>query len=71
MFERIPNLVDLTLFAAMAMLCTLVVAIIPRHDSALFFAGVPLFFVCSMMGLRRSRQRAGEANSSPADKTRP
>ena len=61
MFERIPNLVDLTVFAAMALLCTLVVAVSPRHDSALFFAGVPLFFVSSMMGLRRSRQRAGEA----------
>ena len=71
MFERIPNLVDLTVFAAMALLCALVVAVSPRHDSALFFASVPLFFVSSMMGLRRSRQRAGEANSSPTDKTQP
>jgi len=67
MFERIPNPIELATFAAMALLCTLAVAVSPKHDSALFFAGVPLFFICAMIGVRRSRQRARDADSKPTD----
>ena len=67
MFERIPSPIELATFAAMALLCTLAVAISPKHDSAIFFAGVPLFFICAMIGVRRSRRRSRDADSNPTD----
>jgi len=46
------------LFAAMALICAAIVAISPKQDSALFFAAVPLFLVCALIGLRRNERRA-------------
>ena len=58
MFERLPKPFEIALFAAMAVLCATVVSLVPKHDSALFFAGIPLYFVCALMGLRHNERRA-------------
>lgn len=58
MLQRLPKPVEIALFAAMAMVCAAVVLASPKHDSALFFAAVPLFLVCAMMGYRRNEQQA-------------
>ena len=58
MFQRLPRPLEITLFAAMALICSAVVLLSPRKDSALFFASVPLFLVAAMMGFRRSEQTA-------------
>jgi hypothetical protein len=58
MSDRLPKLVELAAFAVMALICTLVVAASPKRDYAIMFAAMPLFFICSMMGLRRHLRRA-------------
>ena len=57
MFERLPNPVELGIFAAMALVCALVVTLIPKHDYALLFASMPLFLIASLMGFRRNQSR--------------
>jgi hypothetical protein len=48
----------MALFAAMALICAAIVSLSPKQDSALFFAAVPLFLICALIGLRRSERRA-------------
>ena len=54
MFGRIPNRLELGIFALMAVACAAVVALFPKHDYAMMFASMPLFLVSSIMGLRRN-----------------
>jgi hypothetical protein len=42
----------------MALVCTLVVAIIGKHEVGFAVMGAPVFFVGAMMGLRRSGEPA-------------
>ena len=59
MFQRLPKPFEIGLFAVMAVICAAVVLASPKKDSALFFASVPLFLVCAIMGFRR-RERASQ-----------
>lgn len=56
MFQRLPKPLEIALFAVMAMICAAVVLASPKKDSALFFASVPLFLVCAIMGFHRSER---------------
>jgi hypothetical protein len=56
MLHRLPKPAEIALFAAMALICATIVVVCPKRDSALFFAAVPLFLVCAMMGFRRNEQ---------------
>jgi putative effector of murein hydrolase LrgA (UPF0299 family) len=58
MLQRLPKLAEIGLFAILALVCAAVVAASPKQDSALFFATVPLFFVCALMGVRRKADLA-------------
>jgi hypothetical protein len=58
MFQRLPKPLEIALFAVMAVICAAVVLASPVKDSALFFASVPLFLVCAIMGFRRSERAA-------------
>lgn len=58
MFQRLPKPLEITLFAAMALICAAFVLASPKKDSALFFASVPLFLVSSIMGFRRNEHKA-------------
>jgi hypothetical protein len=58
MLQRLPKPLEITLFALMALICSAVVLLSPRKDSALFFASVPLFLVSAIMGFRRSERNA-------------
>jgi hypothetical protein len=64
MFQRLPRPLEIALFAVMALICAAVVFASPKKDSALFFASVPLFLVCAMMGFRRSEQAARPVNAN-------
>ena len=57
MLDRLPKPVELGIFILLALLCAVIVTISPHRDTALFFAGAPLFFVCAMLGSRRSLSR--------------
>jgi hypothetical protein len=63
--QRLPKPVEIALFAAMALICAAVVLACPKRDSALFFASVPLFLICAIMGFRRNEQnlRAAEVEA--------
>lgn len=61
MFQRLPKPLEIALFAVMALICAAVVLASPKKDSALFFASVPLFLVCAIMGFRRSERAAQPA----------
>jgi len=69
MMQRLPTSAELALFSAMALFCAAIVSLSPKQDTALFFAAVPLFLVCALIGLRRSERRAEvvEAEGSEAD----
>lgn len=58
MKNRLPRTRELAFFAAMALICTLVVAIIGKHEVGFAVMGAPVFFVGAMMGLRRSGEPA-------------
>lgn len=58
MFQRLPKPLEIALIAVMALICAAVVLASPKKDSALFFASVPLFLVCAIMGFRRSERAA-------------
>jgi hypothetical protein len=49
-----PSRVELSIFVAMALVCGLVVALSGRQDAMLFFLGMPVFLIASLMGFRRS-----------------
>ena len=57
MFDRLPNRFELGIFALMALVCTVVVSLAPKHDYAMMFAVMPLFLVSAVMGFRRTEQR--------------
>ena len=62
MKRRIPCRVEFAVFAAMALLCGVLVTLSHQHDAMLFFCGMPLFLISSLMGFRRSElQRRGAA----------
>ena len=65
MSDRFPRLVEVAAFAVMALLCTLVVALSPKQDYAIMFSSMPLFFICSMMGVRRNLRRARARQARP------
>ena len=65
MFQRLPKPLEITLFAVMALICSLVVLLSPHKDSALFYASVPLFLVSAIMGFRRSEQTAATEPLEP------
>ena len=71
MLQRLPKPVEIALFAAMAVICAAFVFASQKHDSALFFAAVPLFLVCAIMGYRRNEQltRAAEAEVVEGEET--
>jgi hypothetical protein len=56
MRDRLPNRIELGIFAFMALVCTAIVALVPKHDYAMMFASMPLFAVSAVMGLRRSER---------------
>jgi hypothetical protein len=56
MRDRLPNRFELGIFAVMALLCAVVVALVPKHDYAMMFASMPLFAVSAVMGLRRNER---------------
>ena len=58
MSERLPTPFDVALFVTLAVLCAAVVEVSPSRDSALFFASVPLFLICAIMGYLRSVRKA-------------
>ena len=62
MFERLPRPVELGIFAAMAIVCALVVTLIPKHDYALMFTSMPLFLVSCLMGFRRNQARLRDSD---------
>ncbi|MDB5173646.1 MAG: hypothetical protein JWP34_4808 [Massilia sp.] len=49
-----PSRVELAIFVGMALVCGLVVALSGRQDAMLFFLGMPVFLIGSLMGFRRS-----------------
>ena len=57
MLERLPKPVEIALFVVLALICATVVAASPKKDSALFFASVPLFLICALLGNRRTQSR--------------
>jgi hypothetical protein len=69
MFQRLPKPLEITLFAVMALICAAVVFASPKKDSALFFASVPLFLVCAMMGFRRSERAVQPVEIKAEQKT--
>jgi hypothetical protein len=66
MKNRLPRTRELAIFAAMALVCTLVVAITGKHEVGFAVLGAPVFFVGAMMGLRRSGELATGADE-PAE----
>jgi hypothetical protein len=66
MKNRLPRTRELAIFAAMALICTLIVAIIGKHEVGFAVMGAPVFFVGAMMGLRRSGELATGADE-PAE----
>jgi len=56
MFDRLPNRIELGVFAVMALICAVVVGIIPKHDYAMMFAVMPLFAVSAVMGFCRNER---------------
>ena len=69
MLQRLPSPIEIALFAAMALICAAIVIACPQRDSALFFASVPLFLVCALMGFRRNAQKpqTAEAEAESGD----
>jgi hypothetical protein len=71
MRDRLPNRIELGIFAFMALVCTAIVALVPKHDYAMMFASMPLFAVSAVMGLRRNqrfkptKQPAAEPEDEP------
>ncbi|HEY2589086.1 MAG TPA: hypothetical protein VGI81_25305 [Tepidisphaeraceae bacterium] len=65
MFQRLPKPLEIALIAVMALICAAVVLASPKKDSALFFASVPLFLVCAIMGFRRSERTAQPVEIEP------
>ena len=67
MMQRLPTSAEMALFAAMALFCAAIVSLSPKQDSAIFFAAVPLFFVCALIGLRRNERRADALEAEAQD----
>ena len=57
MFERIPKPVELLVLLALAVIGTIVVALVPKHDYGIMVATMPLFFTSSMLGFRAKQRR--------------
>ncbi|HZL38093.1 MAG TPA: hypothetical protein VFC78_22445 [Tepidisphaeraceae bacterium] len=69
MKHRLPGRVEFAIFAAMAVVCGLLVTISHQHDTMLFFCGMPVFLISALMGFRRSElqrqeQRAAQESES-------
>lgn len=68
MFDRLPNRIELGIFIALALICTTIVAVIPKHDYAFMFAVMPVFLVSAVMGfLRNERLKLRQADIAEED----
>ena len=70
MKRHLPSVIELSLFLAMALISTVIVAISPQRDTALFACTLPIFLVASLLGFRRSEiaqvsEVAQEADDDP------
>lgn len=54
MKRLVPSRGELAVFAVLAIFCGVLVTVSRQHDTMLFFCGMPMFFICLMMGFRRS-----------------
>jgi hypothetical protein len=59
MKRLLPGRVELGVLLTLALVATLAASLMSRADVALFLVSMPLFFVATLMGLRRSGQLAG------------
>jgi hypothetical protein len=60
MKNKLPRPRELMLFAALALVATVIVGLVGKHDVAIAFAGGPLFLVGAIMGLNRSGDLKGQ-----------
>jgi len=68
MKRLLPDRTEIMIFAAMAVVCSVIVACLPARDLGLSALAMPLFVTAAMMGVRRNGQLgAGERNSSDAE----
>ena len=58
MLDRFPRGVELLIFLLMALLCALIAGLLPKHDYAMMFLAMPVFFISALMGFRHSERRA-------------
>jgi hypothetical protein len=56
MKRLLPGRVELGVLVVLAVLATLAASLMSRADVALFLVSMPLFFVATLMGLRRNGQ---------------
>lgn len=56
MKRLLPGRVELGVLVTLALLATLAASLMTRADVALFLVSMPLFFVATLMGLRRNGQ---------------
>lgn len=56
MKRLLPGRVELSVLLALALVATLAASLMSRADVALFLVSMPLFFVATLMGLRRNGQ---------------
>ena len=68
--RHLPSRIELGLFIAMAVICTLVVHFTPQHDTAMFACTLPIFLVGSLLGFRRS-EIAQVSEALEEDETHP
>ena len=69
--RHLPSAMELGLFVAMAVICTIIVRFSSQHDTALFACTLPIFLVSSLLGFRRSDiAQAGEV-AEEADESEP
>jgi hypothetical protein len=54
MKRHLPSGIELSLFFAMALISTVIVAFSPQRDTAMFACTLPIFLVASLLGFRRS-----------------
>lgn len=56
MKRLLPGRVELGILVILACVATLAASLLTRPDVALFFVSIPLFFVATLLGLRRNGQ---------------
>jgi len=71
MKNRLPRPRELAILAALAVVCTVIVAITGKYDVGLAILGAPVFLVASLMGLRRGIANAAAAKAEVTTETAP